>query len=71
VRFISTHGVLDVEHVRQGDGLIRTITDPAKLAQIVEGAIVSREAFYGFLAAMGEMYAHFAPGDARLVLGVD
>jgi hypothetical protein len=64
VRFISTHGVLDVQHVRHGDGLIRTITDSSKLMQIVEGAIVSREAYYGFLAAMGELYAHFAPGNA-------
>jgi hypothetical protein len=61
IRFISSHGVLDIEHVRHGDQLIRTIERPSKLGQVLEGAMVTREAFHSFLTAIEEVYDRWAP----------
>ena len=55
IRFISSHGVLDIEHVRLGDESIRSIRSPANLEQILDGAIVTREAYHGFINGMEDL----------------
>jgi len=41
VRFFKSHGILDVEHVREGDRNLRGIVQEDKLCQIVEGAYLT------------------------------
>jgi hypothetical protein len=59
-KFISSHGVLDIEHVRLGDELIRSIEMSEKLKQVLEGAMVTREAYHGFVAGMEDLYEQWA-----------
>lgn len=40
-RFLHHHGVLDIEHVRDGDRNLRQLTDSDKCRQILEGAYMT------------------------------
>lgn len=61
VRFVSSHGTLDVEHVRDGDAVIRSLTSPEKLQQVADGTAVTRDAYRAFLDAMAELHDEWAP----------
>jgi hypothetical protein len=51
VTFFRHHGVLDLEHVRDGDRNVMRLRDPAKRQQVVEGAWFTSGAYRSLIGA--------------------
>lgn len=50
MQFIRAHGILDIEHVKASDEVLKKMTDPAKLRQILHGAYFTSGSYRAFLA---------------------
>ncbi|MBS3148912.1 iron-containing redox enzyme family protein [Candidatus Woesearchaeota archaeon] len=52
LQFINSHGVLDIDHVQEGNARIRHINRTDKLAQIILGAYVTSGSYRAFLTSV-------------------